>query len=246
MIGSHQVTKWTWQQSLKANHRSPGLTVLVLTCQKWQDDHIGSVCLGPWSSLQVSKKIILRLIQHILVVIAAVGVNEGIGLLRWVVLMVAFHNSASLFSKREGRKLPDLYWNSTNPMWVRSSPILHDFFTSSFQNSLFIRFRLDNTDHIIDVNMGTAPHQPDTLTIICPSSTSSTTSSSTFSYSSFPNTSAGTNYLAAATASIEKHIVYNVNRWLNKPSCLKEVYLNICKWNWQRWLAPEYDNMIFW
>ena len=160
--------------------------------------------------------------------------------------MVTFHNSASLFSKREGRKLPDLYWNSTNPMWVSSSPTLHDFSTFSFQNSLFIRFRLDNTDHIIDVNMGTAPHQPDTLTIICPSSTSSTTTfSSTFSSSSLPNTSAGTNYLAAATASIEKHIVYNVNRWLNKASILKEVYLNVCKFNWQRWLAPRYIVTIF-
>ena len=35
------------------------------------------------------------------------------------------------------------------------------------------------------------------------------------SSSSLPNTSAGTYYPATATASIEKHIVYNVNRWLN-------------------------------
>lgn len=29
-------------------------------------------------------------------------------------------------------------------------------------------FRLDNTDHIIDVNAGTSPHHPDTLTLVCP------------------------------------------------------------------------------
>ena len=62
---------------------------------------------------------------------------------------------------------------------------------------------------------------------------------------SLPNTSAGTNYLAAATTSIEKHIVYNVNRWLNKASFLKEFYLNVCKFHWQRWLAPRYIVTIF-
>ena len=30
------------------------------------------------------------------------------------------------------------------------------------------RFRIDNTDHIIDVNQGTMPHEYDQINIICP------------------------------------------------------------------------------
>ncbi|XP_022698466.1 ephrin-B1-like isoform X2 [Varroa jacobsoni] len=43
-------------------------------------------------------------------------------------------------------KLPDIYWNSSNPM-----------------------FRIDNTDHIIDVNRGNQAYDFDQVDIICPS-----------------------------------------------------------------------------
>lgn len=43
------------------------------------------------------------------------------------------------------QKLPDLYWNTSNPI-----------------------FRIDNTDHIIDVNKGIQAHEYDQITIICP------------------------------------------------------------------------------
>nr|XP_027196447.1 myb-like protein AA isoform X2 [Dermatophagoides pteronyssinus] len=42
-------------------------------------------------------------------------------------------------------RLPDIYWNSTNPI-----------------------FRIDNTDHIIDVNRGNAAFEYDQINIICP------------------------------------------------------------------------------
>jgi len=41
--------------------------------------------------------------------------------------------------------LPDLYWNTTNPI-----------------------FLISNTDHIIDVNKATALHEYDTINIVCP------------------------------------------------------------------------------
>jgi len=41
--------------------------------------------------------------------------------------------------------LPDLYWNTTNPI-----------------------FLISNTDHIIDVNQATAIHEYDTINIVCP------------------------------------------------------------------------------
>jgi len=41
--------------------------------------------------------------------------------------------------------LPDLYWNTTNPI-----------------------FLISNTDHIIDVNQGTVGHQHDQINIVCP------------------------------------------------------------------------------
>jgi len=41
--------------------------------------------------------------------------------------------------------LPDLYWNTTNPI-----------------------FLISNTDHIIDVNKATAIHEYDTINIVCP------------------------------------------------------------------------------
>lgn len=42
-------------------------------------------------------------------------------------------------------RLPDIYWNSSNPI-----------------------FRIDNTDHIIDVNKGNIPFEYDQVNIICP------------------------------------------------------------------------------
>lgn len=45
-----------------------------------------------------------------------------------------------------GVKLPDLYWNTSNPM-----------------------FLISNTDHIIDVNQAANPHLHDQINIVCPS-----------------------------------------------------------------------------
>ncbi|XP_067118406.1 ephrin-B1-like isoform X2 [Centruroides vittatus] len=45
----------------------------------------------------------------------------------------------------DGRKLFTVYWNTTNPI-----------------------FRIDNTDHIIDVNKGNIPFEYDQVNIICP------------------------------------------------------------------------------
>jgi len=55
--------------------------------------------------------------------------------------------SSSYSHNLESQELPDLYWNSTNPI-----------------------FQISNTDHIIDVNSrpGLGPHQYDRINIICP------------------------------------------------------------------------------
>eukprot|EP00090_Calanus_glacialis_P039033 TRINITY_DN6798_c0_g1_i8.p1 TRINITY_DN6798_c0_g1~~TRINITY_DN6798_c0_g1_i8.p1 ORF type:complete len:268 (-),score=18.85 TRINITY_DN6798_c0_g1_i8:124-927(-) len=60
--------------------------------------------------------------------------------------------------------LPDLFWNTTNPM-----------------------FLISNTDHIIDVNKATNPHQHDQINIVCP-------------------------HYAVGTPeeSMERHVIYNV------------------------------------
>ncbi|CAG2159348.1 unnamed protein product [Oppiella nova] len=42
-------------------------------------------------------------------------------------------------------RLPDIYWNSSNPI-----------------------FRIDNTDHIIDVNRGNVAYEYDQVNIVCP------------------------------------------------------------------------------
>ncbi|XP_050704678.1 ephrin-B2-like [Eriocheir sinensis] len=62
--------------------------------------------------------------------------------------------------------LPDVYWNSSNPI-----------------------FRIDNTDHIIDVNKGNIPFEYDQVNIICPVYTQDTTQDDA-----------------------EKYIIYNVSK----------------------------------
>ena len=54
---------------------------------------------------------------------------------------------------------PDIYWNSTNPI-----------------------FRIDNTDHIIDVNRGNVAYEYDQVNTICPFYPSSTRSEDMESY----------------------------------------------------------------
>ena len=54
----------------------------------------------------------------------------------------------SLFSATEAMRTHFVYWNSTNPA-----------------------FRLDNTDHVIDVNNGNLPWEYDQLHLICPLNT---------------------------------------------------------------------------
>ena len=58
--------------------------------------------------------------------------------------------------------LPDLYWNTTNPMWANRV----GFF--SWNENFIFRFLISNTDHIIDVNQATAIHEYDTINIVCP------------------------------------------------------------------------------
>jgi ephrin-B len=60
-----------------------------------------------------------------------------------VVLILLF--AASSVSSSEGRKVHYIHWNRANPM-----------------------FRLDNTDHIVDVNSGNQPWEYDQVNIICP------------------------------------------------------------------------------
>lgn len=64
------------------------------------------------------------------------------------------------------QKLPDLHWNSTNPI-----------------------FLISNTDHIIDVNTRSGPHQHDTIDIVCPQYPAHT-----------------------PDQFMEKHIIYNVKK----------------------------------
>ena len=51
----------------------------------------------------------------------------------------------SLAAVAESKKLHYIHWNEANPM-----------------------FRLDNTDHIVDVNIGNEPWEYDQANIICP------------------------------------------------------------------------------
>ena len=52
---------------------------------------------------------------------------------------------ASMASTASGRRLHNIYWNTTNPM-----------------------FRIDNTDNVIDINGGNLPWEYDQANIICP------------------------------------------------------------------------------
>jgi len=72
-----------------------------------------------------------------------------------------------LLSQANARKMHNIYWNTTNPM-----------------------FRIDNTDHIIDINSGgNLPTEYDQANIICPRYRKGT-----------------------RQADIEKYIIYNVSR----------------------------------
>jgi len=70
-------------------------------------------------------------------------------------------------------KIHYLYWNSSNPI-----------------------FRIDNTDHIVDVNQGNSPFEFDQLNIICPSG----------------GGGGGRVRGARGTEDDEKYIVYNVSK----------------------------------
>ncbi|XP_015929883.1 ephrin-A4 isoform X2 [Parasteatoda tepidariorum] len=66
--------------------------------------------------------------------------------MQWIILMsclLALLESMPVAVS--GARLADIYWNSSNPM-----------------------FRIDNTDHIIDVNKGNIPFEYDQVNIICP------------------------------------------------------------------------------
>jgi hypothetical protein len=70
----------------------------------------------------------------------------------------------ALVSVVEGKKVHYIYWNRNNPL-----------------------FRIDNTDHIVDVNKGNLPWEYDQVNLICPTS------------------KPGTRYP-------EKHVIYSVSR----------------------------------
>ncbi|XP_054161349.1 latrophilin Cirl-like [Oppia nitens] len=52
---------------------------------------------------------------------------------------------ATISGSAAGARLPDIYWNSSNPI-----------------------FRIDNTDHIIDVNRGNVAYEYDQVNVVCP------------------------------------------------------------------------------
>lgn len=56
---------------------------------------------------------------------------------------IGFHSRSAVIDGKTA--LPDLYWNTTNPI-----------------------FLISNTDHIIDVNKATTAHQHDQINIVCP------------------------------------------------------------------------------
>ncbi|GAB6028760.1 hypothetical protein CHUAL_004577 [Chamberlinius hualienensis] len=63
----------------------------------------------------------------------------------WFLLLLFFTFLESFPLNVTCAKLPDIYWNSSNPI-----------------------FRIDNTDHIIDVNRNSVPYEYDQVNIICP------------------------------------------------------------------------------
>ncbi|OXU21205.1 hypothetical protein TSAR_015284 [Trichomalopsis sarcophagae] len=64
----------------------------------------------------------------------------------WFILFLLLLTVMEAFPRETNtNRLPDIYWNSTNPI-----------------------FRIDNTDHIIDVNKNNAAFEYDQVNIICP------------------------------------------------------------------------------
>ena len=63
----------------------------------------------------------------------------------WEVVLVMVHLALLLVTRAGTVAVHSLHWNSTNPI-----------------------FRIDNTDHIVDVNGGNLPWEYDQLNIICP------------------------------------------------------------------------------
>ncbi|XP_067137043.1 ephrin-B1-like isoform X1 [Centruroides vittatus] len=63
----------------------------------------------------------------------------------WILVLIFLTLWETLSSEVACVRLADIYWNATNPI-----------------------FRIDNTDHIIDVNKGNIPFEYDQVNIICP------------------------------------------------------------------------------
>jgi len=64
-------------------------------------------------------------------------------ILTFFTCFIGFHTRSAVIDGKT--VLPDLYWNTTNPI-----------------------FLISNTDHIIDVNKATTAHQHDQINIVCP------------------------------------------------------------------------------
>lgn len=60
-------------------------------------------------------------------------------------------------------------------MYVCNEIVFPSLFIYSNKWSFLYRFRIDNTDHIIDVNKGNIPFEYDQVNIICPAYTPGST-----------------------------------------------------------------------
>ncbi|XP_054714501.1 ephrin-B2-like [Uloborus diversus] len=86
--------------------------------------------------------------------------------MQWIIILAICLLAMLKCRPVSAARLADIYWNSSNPM-----------------------FRIDNTDHIIDVNKGNIPFEYDQVNIICPAYTPGT-----------------------KDEDVERYIIYNVSK----------------------------------
>jgi len=67
--------------------------------------------------------------------------------------------------KESKKTLPDIYWNTSNPLLVSEKLLVGEKLLTQF-----FRFHISNTDHIIDVNTASSGRKYDRINIVCPHS----------------------------------------------------------------------------